>query len=149
MTTSTSHTVEIPADVRDNSTHSIRIQWRSNRDARPDEIESGRRYLKTFGYTLYEWEDADKDGTRVTLHRFVNREGHTVDLFATYYYTRVACTDCDSSYASVYLQVTDSHGITHPAAPFCGTHADVVRAITRRQLGYSLTESEPLRIGQH
>lgn len=141
--------VEIPADIKDNSPHTVRIQWRNVRDAEPTELSSARTFAPSFGYTIYEWEDTDKDGTRVTLFRVMNKEGLTVDLFATYYFTRVACTYCDSSWAVVYLQVTDADGIPHPAAPFCGTHADVVRAITRHSPGYSVAQSEYLRIGQH
>ncbi len=141
--------VEIPADVKDNSPHSIRIQWRSVRDAWPDEIDSGKRSLSTFGYTLYEWDDVDADGIRVTMHRFVSQTGDTVDLFATYYYTRVKCTDCEYSYATRYIAVTDSDGITHRAAPFCDEHGRVVKRITNQQAGFSWHESEPLLIGQH
>lgn len=141
--------VEIPADVKDNSTHTVRVQWRNVRDAHSGEVESAIVHLDTFGYTMHQWDDEDRDGARVTLTRFVNRTGQTVDLYATYYFTRVACTDCEYSYASSYIAVTDADGVTHPAAPFCGTHGDVVKRITDRQPGYSWTESEYLIVGQH
>lgn len=141
-------TVEIPTDVKDNNTHSIRIQWRGTRDAKPDEIESGRRYLATFGYALYEWEDVDKNGTRVTLHRFVNREGHTVDLFATYYFTRVACLSDCAGYAERYASITDQDGVTTIASPYCGECLYQLRRSASRS-GMTLNLSEPLIIGQH
>lgn len=140
--------VEIPADVKDNSTHSIRIQWRSTRDASPHEVGSGRRHLATFGYTLYEWDDTDRDGTRVTLHRFVNREGHTVDLFATYYFTRTACAECEYSYASVYQVIQTEDGMSD-AVPRCDEHADRFRRAIAGEPGVILHESERLRIGEH
>lgn len=140
--------VEIPADVKDNSPHSIRIQWRSVRDAWPDEIDSGKRSLSTFGYTLYEWDDVDADGIRVTMHRFVSQTGDTVDLFATYYYTRVACADCRHSYAEYYQRITTDTD-TSEAVPRCGTHADMFRRSLRGVFGVTLHESEYLRIGQH
>jgi len=147
MTTTTP--VEIPADVKDNSTHSIRIQWRGTRDAQPDEIESGRRYLATFGYTLYEWDDTDAAGTRVTLHRFVNREGQTVDLFATYYFTRVPCILHDADYADFYASVTDGEtGETTTVAPYCDECMIQMRRSSRDN-GDTVNESERLVIGQH
>lgn len=142
-------TVEIPADVKGNSTHTIRVQWGGTRDARPDEVESGKRFLDLFGYTLYEWDDIDQTGTRVTLHRFVNREGQTVDLFATYHFTRVKCTDCEHHWATSYLQVTDRDGNVHPAAPFCDYHGEAVKKTSERLRGQSIAESERLHIGQH
>lgn len=147
-------TVEIPTDVKDNNTHSIRIQWRGTRDAKPDEIESGRRYLATFGYALYEWEDVDKNGTRVTLHRFVNREGHTVDLFATYYFTRVACGRGEwcASYATNYAVITEDGQASDPE-PLCDTHLGMeyrrAARAEREEIKIDITVSEPLRIGQH
>lgn len=147
-TDTTTAAVEIPADVRDNNTHTIRIQWRNNRDAYPDEIESARRYLDTFGYTLYEWDDTDGDDRRVTLHRFVNRHGHTVDLFATYYFTRVACCTHDAHYAERYASVTDQGGVTTIAQPYCGECMYQLRRSARAS-GMTVNESEPLLIGQH
>jgi hypothetical protein len=138
-------TVEIPADVKDNSPHTVRVQWRNVRDAKPDEVESGRRYLNTFGYTLYEWDDVDRDGTRVTLHRFVNREGRTVDLYATYYFTRVACHTGDwcYSYASHYiLLLKDGEPTTDGPLPYCEDHQRFHPSLTVRR-------SERLVIGQH
>jgi hypothetical protein len=140
--------VEIPADVKDNNTTSIRVQWRSTRPVERDEIETGRKYRALFGYGLYEWDDVDRDGKRVTLHRFVNKDGQTVDLYATYYFTRVACTDCVYSYATSYIAVTDADGVTHPATPLCDWHGSAVRRMAERS-GYTWSQSEPLEIGQH
>lgn len=147
-------TVEIPADVKDNSQHHIRIQWRNVRDATEDEILSGKHYLTSFGYTLHQWDDEDKNGTRVTLHRFVNREGQTVDLYATYYYTRVACNRCDTSYASAYV-VIELDGVPERSKPepLCGNHHSIeqVRVNRARREGVNvlLYRSEWLNIGQH
>lgn len=148
MTEIQTPTVEIPADVLHNSPHSIRIQWCGTRDAQPDEITSAKRHLKTFGYTLYEWDDVDQDGTRVTLHRFVDRGGHTVDLFATYYYTRVKCADCEYHWAQYYVSVDVPHG-DGSAFPQCGEHAADVRRYQRRNPDAQVAFSEPLNPGQH
>lgn len=146
--------VKIPAEVRDNSEtvkdYAFRRdisphQWPHTLDAR-DKALMGAWLHK---YTVYSWNDVNPDRQRCRFDVLVNRDGVAVHLFHTEYYTRVACMDCEYSYAQHYLQVTDADGVTHPAAPFCGTHADVVRKITARQAGYSLAESEPLRIGQH
>lgn len=153
MTGTQAPVVKIPADIKDNSTHIVRIQWRSTRAAHPDEIESGRRCLATFDYTLYEWDDVDRTGARVTLHRFVNREGFTVDLFATYYCTRVKCADCEWSWSSVFQVVRSiGPGSTHEdsvAVPRCDYHADVMRRNCVGLASVQLLESEPLAIGQH
>lgn len=140
--------IEIPSDIKDNNTHTVRIQWRSVRDARPDEIETGKRYLNTFGYTLHEWDDVDKHGTRVTLTRFMNREGRTVDLYATYYFTRVACATHDAHYAVHFASVTDEDGCTTIAAPYCDWCVTSLRR-SARDTGMTLNLSETMRIGQH
>lgn len=153
MTGTQAPTVKIPADIKDNSTYVVRIQWRGTRAAQPDEIESGRWYLATFGYTLYEWDDVDRTGARVTLHRFVNHEGQTVDLFATYYCTRVKCADCELYWSSVFQVVRSiGPGGTHEdsvAVPRCDYHADVMRRNCAGLASIRLLESEPLTIGQH
>jgi hypothetical protein len=142
-------TVEIPADVKDNSRTAVRVQWRSVRPVKLVEIEQDKGYAHLYGYTVHEWDDEDRDGNRVTLTRFINRSGITVNLYATYYFTRVACTDCEHSYATRYIAVTDADGDTHPAAPFCDEHGHVVKRITDRQPGWSWAESAELSIGQH
>lgn len=147
-TVSVAPVVEIPADVKDNSMHTVRVQWRGVRDARPDEVESGRRYLDTFGYTLYEWDDVDRDGTRVTLHRFVNRDGQTVDLYATYYYTRVKCDRCDHSYASRFVKQVGEGWEAGPY-PLCDNDLYMARRVNSREPSVTLLVSEPLIIGQH
>ena len=140
--------IEIPADVKDNSLRVVRIQWRGAWDAHPDEIGTGKRYLDTFGYTLHEWDDVDKDGTRVTLHRFADREEHTVDLYATYRFTRVPCITHPETYARYYASVTDQDGVTTIASPYCGWCMTGVRN-SATDAGMTVNASEPLHIGQH
>ena len=140
--------VEIPTDVKDNSSHTVRFQWRGvvTEELTDHDLKLART---TYGYTVYRWDDEAPDGQRVTLTRMDDAEGRNVWFYGTYYYTRVACTDCEHRYAQSYIAVTDWDGVTHPAAPFCGTHGDVVKRITDKQRGHSWHESEPLRIGQH
>jgi hypothetical protein len=145
----TALTVAIPADVKDNSTHTVEIRWRDNVPVSAESLDRDRQYANIYGYTWHDWDDIDRDGRRVTLHRVVNKIGHTVALYETSYYTRVKCTDCDNYWAQHYIAVTDADGVTHPAAPFCGTHGDVVKKIADRTPGHTWTQSEPLRIGQH
>lgn len=140
--------VEIPADVLDNSPAYIRIQWRSTRTATRNEWESALKYAPTFRYTTYEWDDVDLNGTRIRLLRIVRHDGQTVDLFGTYFFTRVACAECEYRYAQVYQVVRNQDG-TSEAVPRCGTHADMFRRMVSREPGTELFESEPLRIGQH
>lgn len=147
------------APVRDNSTHSIRVQWRNTRDAAPGEIASAIEYAPAFGYTVYQWEDTDKDGTRVTLTRAVNSNGRTVDLYATYYFTRVPCTayarsgghpyTCPS-WASAYIGLTLDTDGTEEVIAACGMHTrDVERAYIRDADWTIRRIGEPLLIGRH
>lgn len=142
-------TVEIPADVLDNTPRTVQVRWRDTLDIDAEQLARTRKYAYLFGYTWASWDDFDRNGERVTLHRVTDRDGHTVELYETSYYTRVACTDCEYSWAVAFYQVTDADGITHPAAPFCGTHGDVVERIARREPGCSVARSAWLRIGQH
>lgn len=144
----TSHTVEIPADVKDNNTHTVRVQWTSTRPALPDEIELGRKYLRSFGRRVYEWDDVDRAGNRVTLTRFVRQDGQTIDLFETSYFTRVACLSDCAGYAQRYASVTDQDGVVTIASPYCGDCMISLRKSARGS-GMTLNLSEPLRIGQH
>lgn len=143
-------TVEIPADVKDNNTRTVRVQWRSVRDENPGELESAYKWAPTFGYTVYRWDDTDKDGKRVTLSRFVNRDEQTVYLFATYYFTRVACGRGDwcYSYATYYTVVVDADGKASDTVPYCDEHVHQMRR-NIADLPLNLHLSEPLIIGQH
>lgn len=141
-------TVEIPADVKGNSRTHVRIQWRNTRAASAEELESARKYAPTFRYTIHEWDDVDKDGTRVTLMRISRADGATVDLFATYYFTRVACATggCCYSYADHYaLVVKDGETTTDGPLPYCEEHLRYIE----REGGLTVHRSEPLIIGQH
>jgi hypothetical protein len=135
--------------IMDNNTHTVRVQWTTTRDATPDELESALKYAPTFRYTVHQWDDTDRDGIRVTLSRFINRQGQTVDLFATYYFTRVPCVDCEFPWAEFYTTITDDESGVPSVAARCGAHtADFVREYHNTP-GFTITLSEPLRIGQH
>jgi hypothetical protein len=146
-------TVEIPADVLDNTSRTVQVRWRDTLDIDAEQLARTRKYAYLFGYTWTSWDDFDRDGERVTLHRVTDQTGCTVELYETSYYTRVACTDCEYycaySWAEAFYQVTDADGIAHPAAPFCGTHGHAVERIASREPGYSVARSAWLRIGQH
>ena len=140
-------TVEIPDDVRDNSPHTVRFQWRGvvTEELTDRDLEMART---TFGYTVYRWHDVAPDGQRVTLTRMDNAKGHNVWFYGTYHFTRVACAECACSYASVY-QVITAKGDTSDPVPRCDQHADRFRRAIAGEPGIVLTESEPLRIRQH
>lgn len=99
--------------------------------------------------THYTWRDVNPDGQYCRFDMIVDADSDVVNLFHTEYWTRVACTDCEYSYATRYIAVTDADGVTHPAAPFCDEHGRAVKRITDRQPGYSWAESEYLLVGEH
>lgn len=141
--------VHIPVDVKNNSPFHECIQWRNTRPATWPEIESAVQFAPTFRYTLHDWTDTDRSGRTVRLLRVVRSDGQTVDLFATYYATRVKCTDCEHHYASSYIQVTDQDGNTSSALPYCDYDGSRVLQYNRSIPGYRVHQSEPLLIGQH
>jgi len=151
-------TVTIPATVRDNSETVTDYAFR--RDMAQStwpyhtpvtrELEIRRvSMFSTLRLTHYTWHDVNPDGQHCRFDMIVDVGGTVVNLYHTEYWTRVACTDCEYSYADRYIAVTDADGVTHPAAPFCGEHGHVVKRITDRQPGYSWAESERLLVGQH
>ena len=146
----TTDTVEIPADVRDNSRDVLRIQWRNTRRITEQGLrDTIRDACEIFGHAVYVWEDTDKDGNRVTLTRIVGRvTGLTFELFATYYYTRVACAECEYSWAQYYMTVTTPDGTSEPVAR-CGDHTRTFMNASRGIPGLTVNLSDPLRIGQH
>jgi hypothetical protein len=145
----TDETNQAGQPVMDNSTLTVRVQWYNTRNVATDELESAFKWAPTFRYTAHQWDDTDKDGIRVTLSRFIDRRGQSVDLFATYYFTRVPCIDCETSWAAFYTTITDDENGVPSIAPRCGTHtADFVREYHDTP-GFTVTLSEPLRIGQH
>lgn len=139
-------TVEIPADVKDNSGYTVVVRWRST--APQDLTERDLALARdTFGYTVYQWDDINKAGDRVTLTR-MDKDDRQVWLYETSYFTRVACADCEVRWAVVYQQITVD-GLLSEAVPRCGTHADFFIRGLRGLSDVTLHESEPLNIGKH
>ena len=124
-------TVEIPADVRDNSPHTVRFQWRGvvTEKLTDRDLELART---TFKYTVYQWDDVAPDGQRVTLTRMDDAEGHNVWFYGTYHFTRVACAEGEGcgSYATRYVSVTEN-GKTSGARPVCNMHLSHLRKMVR------------------
>lgn len=145
----TTDTVEIPADVLGNSRDVLRIQWRNTKRITVQGLrDTIRDACEMFGHAVYVWEDTDRDGNRVTLTRIVGREsGHTFELLATYYFTRVPCAYCESSWAQRFYRYANDPEGTEPV-PLCGTHGDATQHSARRNID-TLHMSEPLNIGQH
>jgi hypothetical protein len=144
--------VQVPDGIKDNNQHTLRIQWRS---AVPEVLGKAdlRRARETFGYTVYRWDDEDKDGTRVTMTR-MDKDGRHVWLYATYYYTRVACKVCidhqfkAQSYAEYYVLIVGKGMNTTEPFPICGLHLhDLRRSTAGGELELHL--SERLVTGQH
>lgn len=131
----------------DNNTHTVQVRWRDTIPVTPGTLEDDKQYADIFGYTWYEWDDIDRDDRRVTLTRVVARGGHTVELYETSYFTRVPCDRCEHSWAERYI-VTTGDGWTTDPVPLCGNDLAMARRATRHD-GTTLTESAPLRIGQH
>lgn len=155
-------TVEIPADVKDNSEtvtdyafmrHRAQSDWPYHTaQTRDREIERVTMFPR-LGLTHYQWHDVnqgdrrgDGAGQRCRFDMIVNRDGHVVNLYHTEYFTRVACATGDwcYSYADRYaLILKDGEPTTDGPLPYCEEHL--------RTLDSSLTVhlSEPLIVGNH
>lgn len=147
-------TIEIPADVRDNSetvTDYAFMRYRApGRGVRtPDERDRSIRVAREFlcGYQHYTWNDTNPGGQRCRFDMVTDSDGQVTDLLHTEYFTRVGCAECPYSYASVYQVIQTEDGMS-AAVPRCDHHADRFR---RAIAGESviLHESERLLIGQH
>lgn len=154
----TAITVEIPADVKDNSEtvtdyafmrHRALPDWPYHTVATRDREIMRVTVFPGLDLTHYSWLDVNPNDQRCRFDMIVNRHGQVVNLFHTEYWTRVKCTDCKYHYAASFLQVTDWDGNTHPAAPYCEYHGGVVKKINASLPGYKIAESERLLIGQH
>lgn len=138
-------TVEIPADVKDNSPHTVRFQWRGVVDDTLNayDLDLARNVFK---YDVYIWEDTAPDGQRVTMTR-MDKDGKNQWLYGTYHFTRVACKTGCAGYAQAYVMY--DNGVGNPSVkPYCGDCLCTLRKVAQHE-GATLTESEPLRIGQH
>lgn len=152
-------TIEIPADVRDNSEAVTDYAFSRNlsthlKPPTPASRDKDINLADLFGYTHYRWfgtTQGDRDGygagQRYRVDLLVDRDGKTVNHFLTLYFTRVGCASCEYSYAQRFAQYADAPEGHHPI-PLCGDHLDFERRAARHD-GRTLLESEPLRIGQH
>lgn len=150
-------TVEIPADVKDNSETVTDYAFR--RDLSPhtwphtiDERVDSIRWSDDHGYVRYWWHDVSPDGQRCRFDWLLNVQGGTAHLFHTEYYTRVACAHCDSSYAERFIREAGPDAEI-ALEPVCGFHLGMRRKTVENKVAcghrVQLIESEPLRIGQH
>jgi hypothetical protein len=148
-------TVEIPADVRDNSETVTDYAYMGHRA--PDkgvrtplhrEMEVG--LASTFRYRVYTWRDVNPDGQRCAFTMMVKADGTVTHLFHTEYFTRVACYQGEwcSSYASHYVTTTGGMLPTTDPVPVCDHHIDGLRK-SFRDSPVTINLSERLRIGQH
>lgn len=149
-------TVEIPADVKDNSekvTDYAFMRHLSPNKGVTDRVERDTQLgtAAILGYPRYTWQDVNPDGQRCRFDMIVSpKTGEVVYLYHTEYFTRVACYQGDwcSSYAAHY--VTTSGGtlpLTDPV-PVCEHHIDGLRK-SFADSPVTLHLSEPLLIGQH
>lgn len=155
-------TIEIPADVRDNSETVTDYAFMRDRaqsnypyhtvKARDGEIKRVDLFPH-LRFTHYTWTDTNPDEQRCRFDMIVDPDGMVVNLFHTEYFTRVACAECEYSYASVYQLITtgetDDEGVSNLAVPRCDHHADRFRRACFGVPGVVLYESERLRIGQY
>lgn len=165
MTDTTTITVEIPADVRDNSEtvtdYAFMRHLSPNRGdvgpgGRDYELATTRNYLSHM-YDVYSWSDVNQGhrlgygaGQRCRFDMVVNKKtGVVAYLFHTEYFTRVACAEGSwcHSYASVYQVIQTEDGMSD-AVPRCDEHAHLFRRVAARN-GAAVYESERLHIGQH
>jgi hypothetical protein len=153
-------TVEIPADVRDNfeTVTDYAFSRHLSTHLTPPTFASRDRQIELadlFGYTHYQWFGTTQGtrhgwgaGQRYRVDLLVNRDGEVVYHFLTMYFTRVACAECEYSYASVYQVIATEEEISE-AVPRCDFHADVFRRAVAGTPGLVLAESEHLISGQH
>lgn len=153
--TNTVTAVEIPADVKDNSqtvTDYAFARYRApdrgvvSPAQRDRTVKTATAYL--VGYTHYQWQDTNPDGQRCRFDMIVNHEGDATYLLHTEYFTRVACAECEHSYASTYQVISTEEGSSE-AVPRCDDHGDRFRRSVVGEPGVTMHESERLRIGQH
>lgn len=161
-------TVEIPADVKDNSETVTDYAFMRHLSpgrgvvgpgGRDQENRIKRDYLH-HQFTYYAWSDVNPDGQRCRFDMWVHNEtGQVVNLFHTEYWTRVACHmgEWCPSYATYYVRQDDPREPVEEAQPYCDTHTEQIigRPLNLREHSY-ITEdgnlillSERLRIGQH
>lgn len=147
-------TIEIPADVRDNNeavTDYVYMGWRrpDKGIVTPQQRDAAIMWSDGHGYVRYQEYDTNPDGQRCRFDILLNVAGEMVHFFHTEYFTRVACAECEYSYASVYQLLTEEiDDEILDAVPRCDHHADRFRRLCARE-GTELLESERLRIGQH
>lgn len=155
-------TVEIPADVRDNSQTVTDYAFMRHRCPLPAptwaERDRDLAYADTFGYTHYQWHDTAQGnsqgwgaGQRMRFDMLVNRAGEVVHLYVTEYWTRVACGRGDwcHSYASHYTVISNTDGDESNAVPYCDRHVDDMRRHVNDVPSLTLHLSERLFVGQH
>jgi hypothetical protein len=156
-------TVEIPADVRDNSETVTDYAFMRHRSPdkgvrtvveRDADLDTATRLLG-HRYDVYTWHDVNPDGQRCRFDLVARNysdedvtEGEVVNLFHTEYFTRVPCVTHDAYYAQRYASVTDQGGVTTIAQPYCGECMHHLRRSARESY-MTVNESEPLLIGQH
>lgn len=151
-------TVEIPADVRDNSETVTDYAFMRHRSpdrgvvgptGRDYELRVVRDYLSHM-YDVYSWLDVNPNGQRCRFDMIVNRKtGVVAYLFHTEYWTRVPCYQgwCHS-YATHYVITTGGTLPVSDPVPVC----DEDRRALERSFADSpvtLHLSERLLIGQH
>lgn len=151
-------TIEIPADVRDNSETVTDYAFMRHRSPdkgmrTPDERDRDIDWSDHHGYVHMQSYDVNPGGQRCRFDVLYNVHGVVVNLFHTEYFTRVPCVDClgyrAQSYAEYYVRITDDETGVPSTAPRCGTHKDAFVRAYGDEPGFTITLSEPLRIGQH
>ena len=156
-------TVEIPADVRDNSETVTDYAFMGHRSPNKGKVDVDYRdthisFADLFGYTLYSWHDVNQGnrhgwgaGQRCRFDMLVNANGRVVHLFHTEYWTRVACGRGDwcHSYATHYTVVATADGDRSDSVPYCDEHTDEMRRHVADVPALTLHVSERLLVGQH
>lgn len=146
-------TVEIPADVRDNSETVTDYAFMRHRSPdkgvrTPDERDRAIDWSDRHGYVHMHSYDVNPGGQRCRFDVLYNVHGVVVNFFHTQYFTRVTCITDDASYASRYASVIDQDGMATVASPYCG-FCLVHLHRSAEETGMTVRESEPLYIGQH
>jgi hypothetical protein len=155
-------TVEIPADVRDNSETVTDYAFMRHlsthlKPPTPASRDKDLELADLFGYTHYQWHgtaqgtrDGWGAGQRYRVDLVVNRDGEVVNHFLTMYWTRVACYlgDWCGSYAAHYATTTGGTLPVSDPVPVCDHHIEGLRK-SFADSPVTVHLSERLFIGQH
>lgn len=151
-------TVEIPADVKNNSETATDYAFMRHRGPdrgvisthfRDSNLKAFRTWLSA-NYAVFTWQDVNPNGQDCRFDMVIRKlTGDVVSLTHTEYWTRVKCAHCEPRYAVRYVQYMRDGWRAGDPLPLCGEHLEFEQRASRSSGDFTLLLSEPLLIGQH